>query len=92
MSKKDMGYNELAKALKENRSLVELDLRENEILEQPAFKLFEALEHNYVLSVLKFDIRQKRLPQNFSSYALQAMYEFSMSMEDIMLTFATTED
>ena len=33
MSKKDQGYGELAKALKENRSLVELDLRENEIFE-----------------------------------------------------------
>jgi len=33
MSKKDTGYIEMAKALRENRSIVELDLRDNEIVE-----------------------------------------------------------
>ena len=31
MNKKDNGYVDLAKALKENRSIEELDLRDNEI-------------------------------------------------------------
>lgn len=33
MGKKDTGYADLAKALKENRSIVELDMRDNHILE-----------------------------------------------------------
>ena len=83
MNKKDTGYLDLAKSLKENKSIVELDLRDNEIVDQSASKLLEALEHNFVLSHLRFDIKSKRMPNNFSSYALQTMYEFTMSIDDI---------
>ena len=94
MNKKDTGYIDLAKALKENKSIVELDLRDNEIIDTSAQKILEALEYNFVLSDVRFDVKQKRLPQNFSSYALQSMYEFTMSIEEIALNkspLVTTE-
>jgi len=92
MNKKDTGFAELAKALKENRSIVELDLRDNEINELSVQKIFDALEHNFVLSTLKIDTKQKRMPKGFSSYALQSMYEFSISMEEISLSTLVTEE
>lgn len=33
LNKKDSGYLDLAKALRENKSIVELDLRDNEIID-----------------------------------------------------------
>lgn len=36
MAKKDTGYIDLAKALKENRSIIKLDMRDNEIMEVSA--------------------------------------------------------
>lgn len=92
MNKKDTGYIEIAKALKENRSIVELDLRENEINESSLHKIFDALEHNFVLSTLRIDTKQKHMPKGFSSYALQSMYEFSISMEEISLSTLVTEE
>ena len=44
MGKKDSGYLDLAKALKENKSIVELDLRDNDILESSCSKLLESLQ------------------------------------------------
>ena len=52
---KDLGYIELAKAISENKSIVELDLRDNQIPEQSLQKILEALDHNFVLSELKLD-------------------------------------
>ena len=52
---KDFGYMELAKTIRENKSIVELDLRDNQIPEQPMQKMLEALDHNFVLSELKLD-------------------------------------
>ena len=43
MQKKDSGYLDLAKALRENKTIVELDLRDNEILESSSSKLLESL-------------------------------------------------
>ena len=70
MAKKDTGYLDLAKALRENKSLVEIDLRDNEIIDSSSSKLLEALEHNFVLSNIRLEIKSKRMPINFSSYAL----------------------
>lgn len=93
MAKKDTGYLDIAKALKENKSIVEIDLRDNEIIDSSSSKLLEALEHNFVLSNIRLEIKSKRMPMNFSSYALQSMYEFTMSIEDITLnTNFTTDD
>ena len=94
MNKKDTGYLDLAKALKENKSIIEIDLRDNEILDSSSSKLLEALEHNYVLSNIRLDVKSKRMPNNFSSYALQSMYEFTLSIDDIQLgtTNYTTEE
>ena len=85
MNKKDTGYLDLAKALRENKSIVELDLRDNEIIESSTSKILEALEYNFVISDVKIDIKSKYMPANFSSYALQSMYEFTLSVEDINL-------
>jgi hypothetical protein len=67
---KDSCLLELAKALKENTSLVELDIRNNLISGPMAAKLLQALGDNFVLSVLKMDIQLKKLPDGFSSYPL----------------------
>lgn len=83
---KDSGYGELASALMENSSIEKLDLRDNDISETSVQKIFEALEHNFVLTDLRLDVRSKRLPSSgFSCYALQSMYEFTLSSEDILL-------
>ena len=62
MNKKDTGYQDLARSLRENKSIVEMDLRDNEIIESSSSKILEALEHNFVLSDIKLDIKSKRLP------------------------------
>ena len=85
MNSKDTGYIDLAKALRENKSLVSLDLRENEIHDSSLQKIFEALENNFVLSEVKIDIKRKKVPISFSSYPLMSMYEFTTSLEDIYL-------
>ena len=89
---KDAGYYDLAKAIRENKSLVELDLRDNQIPELPLQKLLEALDHNYVLSELKIDTKQRKMPEAFASYALQSMYDFTASIEDITLLTTMLSD
>ena len=79
------GYIELAKALKENTSLVELDLRKNSLSDKEISGIFAALSENFVLSDLKLEVRQRKLPVLFSSYPLQSMYEFYHSIENIDL-------
>lgn len=66
LKSKDNSYFELAKALKENTSLVELDLRSNGINEQAMTKILQALEYNFVLSLLKVDINLRKIPTGFS--------------------------
>lgn len=92
MGKKDTGYADLAKALKENKSIEQLDLRDNHILESSLQKLIESLEYNFVLSEIKVDLKTKKLPTKFSSYALQSMFEFMMSKEDINISTMQTTD
>ena len=82
---KDLGFAELASALMENQSIERLDLRDNEISEASVMKIFEALEHNFVLTDLKLDVKQRHIPSGFSCYALQSMYEFMLTTEDISL-------
>lgn len=90
VSKKDTGYHELARALRENTSLTSLDLRRNQIGEDNMSKLIAGLTENYVLLELKIDIPVKKdgwwtsaLSGNFSSFPLQSMYEFYISRDDI---------
>ena len=94
MNKKDTGYLDLAKSLSENKTIVELDMRDNQILENSVQKLLEALEYNFVLSDVKLDVNSKQMPLNFSSYALQSMYEFTMSSDEIIMgtTFMSSEN
>jgi len=66
----DSGYSELARAIKENNSLVELDIRHNFIPEHQIAKILNALADNYVLSELKLDIKTRRTPNGFSSYPI----------------------
>ena len=51
------GYFELAKALKENTSLIELDLRHNGITDEQTARILQALAENFVLSDLKLEMR-----------------------------------
>jgi len=83
------GYYELAKALRENTSLVELDLRHNLITEKELQSLFQALADNHVLSDLKIEVKQRKLPALFSSYPLQSMSEFHHCIENINLDLHT---
>ena len=92
MNRKDTCYVELAKAIKENRSIVELDMRDNDILETSIQRLFDSLRYNYVLTELKVDLKSRRMPSAFSCYALQSMYEFSLSIEEILLTSMITTE
>ena len=69
-STNNTGYIELAKALRENTSLIELDLRHNGITDEQTQRILQALAENFVLIDLKLEVRQKRLPALFSSYPL----------------------
>lgn len=53
---KDSCLLELARAIKENTSLVELDIRNNLISGPMVSSLLQALSENFVLSDLKMDI------------------------------------
>ena len=57
---KDSGFQELAKAIKENHSILELDLRGNNINEQSIQKIFQCIQENFVLSDLKIEIHQRK--------------------------------
>lgn len=67
---------ELARAIKENTSLVELDIHDNQISGPVLAKLMQAFAENYVLSTIKIEIQTKKVPDAFSCYPLQSMYSF----------------
>ena len=56
-SSSNTGYYELAKALKENTSLIELDLRFNGITDEQIKQILLAISENFVLSDLKLEVR-----------------------------------
>jgi len=77
---KDTGFIELANSLKIDKSLQELDIRENPIHEKTAAHFLKSLGENYVLCKIKLDIKPKNLPLAFTSYPVHSMFEFEINV------------
>ena len=56
-TRNNTGYIELAKALRENTSLIELDLRHNGITDEQTSRILQALTENFVLSDLRLEMK-----------------------------------
>eukprot|EP00347_Sterkiella_histriomuscorum_P002760 403366908 len=82
---KDIGFIELARALRENTSLLKLDISKNSISSHVIAELFHSISENYVLSELIVDIKGSSLPTAFSSNQLMSTYKAYISRESVYL-------
>ena len=78
--------------MRQDSSLISLELRRKPISEKSMTKIFQALAHNYVLSELKVDVPVTKEcawwgshREGFSCYPLYSMYEFFCTREEITL-------
>ena len=82
---KDIGFVELAKALRENHSLVKLDLSKNSLSHSVIQELLNSLSENYVISEIIIDAKGKSLPVGFSNSTLMSMYQIFIAREAVFL-------
>jgi Ran GTPase-activating protein (RanGAP) involved in mRNA processing and transport len=76
---KESGFIELAKAIRDNTSLVSIDISKNSMKANILYELCLSIADNYVISEIKLDLKGKALPFGFSTYTLMSMYDVYMS-------------
>ena len=59
---KETGFIEIAKSLRENTSILSLDLSKNSLNQTVMHELFSSLADNYVICEVILDIKLKNLP------------------------------
>ncbi len=82
---KEVGFVELARAIRENTSLLSIDLSKNSLSQNVMHELFSSLADNYVICEVVVDMKIKNIPQNFSNHNLLTMYHTYLTRELIYL-------
>lgn len=82
---KEQGWLELAKALRDNTSLLKLDLSKNSFTAPSINELLLAIQDNYAICELILDVKGSSMPHNYATNQLLSMYQVFISREAVYL-------